>query len=359
MNYNSKRNYTLDLAKGMTIFFMLWGHCIQYCYIGSNLDFFENPVFKFIYSFHMPLFMLLSGYFFFYSFRKRNLKDLIVHRGKTLICTIIFGGILNYFLSYFIFDVLIGDFSFFESIKLLISSSSSLWFLWSVLFSSAFVAIVCKKTDSLIKQLLFLSLFGIVFLFLPHRDLDLFMYPYFLLGFYFSKYKEKISEHHIKTANYIFTIIFLTMILFFDKKHFIYTTGLFDRLNFFGQINTDIFRWLIGLSGSIFMLNIVQLISKISKSNNFINSITEKIVYLGVNSLEFYCISTSVLSFWLPKIVNYIILPLNDMKNILVNNMFVYNFVLTPLLAILFSLFIYLILFIIRKIKLNKIIFGR
>ena len=41
---NTNRLY-LDVVKGITIFLMLWTHCIQYCALGS-FDFFENPVFK-------------------------------------------------------------------------------------------------------------------------------------------------------------------------------------------------------------------------------------------------------------------------------------------------------------------------
>ena len=37
-----KRNIHIDMVKGTAIFLMLWGHCIQYCVAGTELDFFEN-----------------------------------------------------------------------------------------------------------------------------------------------------------------------------------------------------------------------------------------------------------------------------------------------------------------------------
>ena len=52
---------------------VIWRHSIQYCYAGEQA-FFENPVFKFIYGFHMPLFMIISGYLFFGSCQKYNNK---------------------------------------------------------------------------------------------------------------------------------------------------------------------------------------------------------------------------------------------------------------------------------------------
>ena len=71
MNLDKKqRNLYLDIMKGISIFLVLLGHSIQYgskiSYVGSRL-FFNDPVFKLIYSFHMPLFALLSGYLFFYT----------------------------------------------------------------------------------------------------------------------------------------------------------------------------------------------------------------------------------------------------------------------------------------------------
>lgn len=74
------------------------GHCIQYSSVG-NFDFFENIVFKVIYSFHMTLFMLISGYLFYYSFKKRNLKELLVHRTQSLVQPIVMCGIVMYLLT--------------------------------------------------------------------------------------------------------------------------------------------------------------------------------------------------------------------------------------------------------------------
>ena len=53
--------FFINVARGLAIFLMLWGHCIQCCCLG-DFDFYENDVFRVIYSFHMPLFMLISGY---------------------------------------------------------------------------------------------------------------------------------------------------------------------------------------------------------------------------------------------------------------------------------------------------------
>ncbi|RZN54921.1 hypothetical protein D9736_04020 [Escherichia sp. E10V10] len=64
----STRNSIIDSMKGLAIIFVVWGHSIQFVKKDS-LNFFDNPLFITIYSFHMPFFMLLSGYLFYFPSR--------------------------------------------------------------------------------------------------------------------------------------------------------------------------------------------------------------------------------------------------------------------------------------------------
>ena len=59
----AERDYTIDILKGIGIMLVILGHCLEW----------ENPVTRLIYSFHMPLFFLVSGYFF----QKYKIKDQI------------------------------------------------------------------------------------------------------------------------------------------------------------------------------------------------------------------------------------------------------------------------------------------
>lgn len=52
-----RRNQQLDIVKGFAIVLVVLGHAIQYTY----RDFDNLFVFRLIYSFHMPLFMFVSG----------------------------------------------------------------------------------------------------------------------------------------------------------------------------------------------------------------------------------------------------------------------------------------------------------
>lgn len=80
-----KRNEKIDFLKGVAIFLVVYGHIIQYC-IKNKGDFFLNLVFKIIYSFHMPLFMIISGYLFYNTLQNnKQIKQLIYKKFKQLI----------------------------------------------------------------------------------------------------------------------------------------------------------------------------------------------------------------------------------------------------------------------------------
>lgn len=55
-----KRLEFIDNLKGLAILMVVAGHIIQFLYCPDNFD--ENIAFRAIYSFHMPLFFMLSGF---------------------------------------------------------------------------------------------------------------------------------------------------------------------------------------------------------------------------------------------------------------------------------------------------------
>lgn len=55
-----RRIVAFDIIKLIAIYLVIVGHCTQH--LLSSFEY-EEPVYLFIYSFHMPLFMFLSGFF--------------------------------------------------------------------------------------------------------------------------------------------------------------------------------------------------------------------------------------------------------------------------------------------------------
>lgn len=355
---NNKSRLFINVVKGLAIFLMLYGHCIQYCSMGT-FDFYDNAVFKFIYSFHMPLFMLVSGYLFYFSFEKRDLKELIAHRAKPLIWTIIAGGILIWLMTTALFNITRGNYSAVFGGEWL-PSLNGLWFLWSVLSASIGVAIICKKVKPIWLQILLLCLWGGIVLLFPNASYNLYLYPYYVIGFFFAKYKDQISKW-VLAIKYASLPIFPIMLLFFEKKHYIYFSEYEDSI--LEVIGVNIFRWTIGLVGSVFVLTIVELIfCFLYKGGEEASAKAEKSLSLlgevGENSLQIYVISVIFLSSYLPIVYNKAIAFIGH-GNFLATNIWMYNLVWMLLLAIAYTVVLYFIVRALYKIRIGKLIFSK
>lgn len=55
-----RRDIRIDMLKGFAMVLVILGHCIQFVYAPEGYE--QNFFFRVIYSFHMPLFMFISGY---------------------------------------------------------------------------------------------------------------------------------------------------------------------------------------------------------------------------------------------------------------------------------------------------------
>ena len=355
------RSIFVDMIKGLAIFLMLWGHCIQCCIYGSGLDFFENGVFKVIYSFHMPLFMLVSGYLFYFSFTKRELRELLVHRTQSLLQPLLFGTAFGYFLGYAFFAAQTGDYSLFFNGQFITQklASSLLWFLWSVLACSLAVSIICKKCSKLWLQILLLIAVIPILAMFPNWDMNLYMYPYFLAGFFFAKYKDKIPAVLMK-LKYVSLPLFPFLMLFYEKKHYIYTTSLlpgdaFTKAEMAG-INT--FRWMIGFVGSVFVITVLEFLYKRMLYDMYVPAWGRGLAKMGEKSMQIYVISVAFLSLYLPKYFREMLNAWGT-GNIFAKNAFVYNFIFTLALAVAYSFAMYYLTKLLEKTKISKILFGK
>ena len=308
----------------------------------------------------MPLFMLISGYLYFYSFSKRNLKELLIHRTQALLQPLVFCSIFSYLVTTVLFGLMKGNFEpIFNSGWLVTLSSPSFWFLWSVLSASLVVSIVCKKCNNIFLQISLLIIAIPVVAMFPNGDNNVYMYPYFVLGFYFAKVKDQLPNivHKLK---YICLPLFPILLLFYEKKHYIYTTGIFPIQSYSIDeiLLIDAYRWIIGLCGSLFVITVLQLIYKhliLKLKRPILSTALSK---MGIKSIQIYTFSVPFLSTYLSVFFPRALSLLN-MDNIFVKNMFVYNFIFTLALSVAYAFALYLIIKIFDKLKITKIMFGR
>ncbi|UEG53297.1 acyltransferase family protein [Mucilaginibacter daejeonensis] len=243
------RNNFIDIIKGLAIYLVVWGHCLQFC---GTIDFLSNPAFIFIYSFHMPLFMGTSGYLFYSGVQKRGLGELVATRIRQLGPPWILWSVVA-IPTYLQKPLSVS--LYFNNLVLV------LWFLPALLISSVVVA-VCEKLLKygwlgvlafFIMLLPFPDAYGLVFL--------KFMLPFFALGYYYNMLK--LSTQNIDILGGLSLLIFAVMLYFWKVEHYIYTSGMrLTRGNFTHMAPIITYRYLIGLVGSIsfiWVLNRIKL----------------------------------------------------------------------------------------------------
>ncbi len=291
-----ERNREIDIIRGVAISLMVLGHCIQYGngILYSQPDyFFYNWAFKIIYSFHMPLFMLLSGYLFSFTVRKNSeLVFFLKNRIMRIVLPIV---------SWQLIDYLVEAFKRFHNHELTTdliveygtSIFQSFWFLWAIFYCSVAVYIIRRWLKDCI--LIYLIGFGLTFVvpdIVPNLQYYKFMYPFFVAGYYYvehgyAKMDKAINQY--KTIE-IILLAYLVMLYFWSYDAYIYTSGytLLWRDNPLKQLSIDLYRTIIGFIGSILVIYIVKWVIQTKIAKVYIFTCLEEI---GKESLGIYIIS--------------------------------------------------------------------
>lgn len=191
-----------------------------------------------------------------------------------------------------------GDFSLISSVKYYISYSvTSLWFLWSVFLCSLIVVTINRLFRD--KILVYLILF-IVSFFIPDTynfALYKFMFPYFVLGYFYKKYDLQEKFKTIYRSSYFLLsigVIFIILLYYFKRKSYIYISGhTILGKDILSQIHIDFYRYSIGLIGSVFILLLLRRIPLWNKKH---------ILTVGKNTMGIYIISSFINLY----ILNYI-----------------------------------------------------
>lgn len=266
-----QRNQFLDIVRGVTIILMVFGHCLQYgngTEFIENSGFFYNRLFQLIYSFHMPLFMLLSGYLFFYTVGKhQKTSDFIKNRWQRLCLPVIGWQTFHYLVNGVRMVWRGGTIDSGYLLRYVRSWFTDIWFLLAILYCSVIIFAVRKygKDNILIYFLGFM-----VTLVTPDSMANLhmykYMYPFFVCGYLSGRYLGEvlaiISRIRLKHLFLGTLIVFAVLFCFWDIDAYIYTSGytLLGRESMARQFAVDIYRMLIGFVGSAAVVSGIRLL---------------------------------------------------------------------------------------------------
>lgn len=313
----------VDNAKGIGILLVVLGHAFQGVIDSEGLTNTSNIYFikELIYGFHMPLFFLLSGLFYF-SFQKKNIKQALFSK--------LYGLIRPYFIWAFITAVImqlgsrytnagLGITDFFKSP---IVPFSQLWFLYVLFFMFILTRILLLKLN--LKMLWIVSfIFLLLNPFLPNiwiiKNLS-FNFFYFISGYVLmeNKYiKERIFKiMDIKISLLLFTI--MNILFYFIVKSDYVTIYSFYKL-------------ILPISGILLVLNISEQFK------------SKFIAYLGKNSMPIYVMHLIILA-----VVRVLLLKILEVESLLL------VIALSTIISVVLSL---IGLEIAKKLKLDRYFF--
>lgn len=302
MKSSHTRSAFLDVLKAVAITLVLVGHAMQFgsgmhCYIYS--DFFDNVVFKVIYSFHMPLFMLISGYLFRMSVQRHSFRENLVSRFTSLIVPIMLWSIVPY-----VIRIVSGDErGVFLIVRAYFTTClGNFWFLWAVFYSSLIVLAVNRFCHDNIVVYIVLAVIMLLIPDLSRLQLYKFMYGYFIVGYMWANGRHRVNPANpgrLVAAFMVMCVIYAGLFRLYGRDCYIYTTG-FSLLgkDMSIQLAIDIYRFVIGIVGSSVVILSAAILAYIFKHVNIVGAACGKLVeivgYVGKNTLGIYLVSTLI-----------------------------------------------------------------
>lgn len=297
-----ERDLLPDIIRGFAIIMVVLGHCIQE---GNGADFstgmlyFNDKFYHFIYSFHMPLFALIAGYYAYPGLsRCTNIREqfkLLIRRILTYGIPIIVWTLFEYIreciinirLGYITFNFV----TFMSGLPKRIITNH--WFLWAMIICFVVVWIM----HVFFRDNIILYGIGYIALFFIPDGLNFHTYkyllPFYVVAFYVNQHKEQLPSvisSLIKRNRLLLLLSFISFIIlfaFYKSNALIYVSGYRITKNIWWQmIIIDVYRMFIGFVGSIFWISLWKELTLIFKNYKF-----PILTAFGRNSLGVYLIS--------------------------------------------------------------------
>lgn len=328
-----------------------YGHVIQYLH-GTEFNYWEDPIFKFIYGFHMPLFAYISGYLMNGSFKRSSVGKLVGKRAKQLLIPTVAWALVLTVLDV-ILNFLTHDSNSLSWIagRFISRTVNDLWFLKAMFIACIVVVFIEKCCKGHWAVYVICTLLTLLLPTMFDFNLYGFVLPFFMLGFKVGGVAKKWSENQNQYKQIgVFTIsliVYIILLLFFHKDNYIYTTGLSvlnSEKGFAAQLGIDVYRAVVALVGCIMVLVGSTLMTKHA---SWITTVSCK-------TMTIYVITASVFTY-IPQLMIRA-----GIKTVLGS----FPAVITDIVAlipisILLTLFALLAERIIVKLKLGKILLGK
>lgn len=320
---NSKKDkyyFEFDLLKGLAIIFVIIGHSLS-SYSPGIENSISSFVFYLMYSFHMPLFFMISGFLFTKnisnSFKQK--WNVVKNKFVRLFIPYLTYSVITMILKVMFSQYAMNDFALTDFYKIFISDNPNggLWFLYVLFFVSIISALVLDE-KKIKTYILFVLSFGLIFLsnYMPESIYFiariLRYLPYFLFGiiinYHYDYFKKIINKNFI-----IGIITFIVNCLLINKMDF-------ETFN--------IYMVILAFCGIIWSYILINFINKESILAKFLNELSKYAISIYLLSyfvsVPFKILAAKLLfPYYLTIVLNIILsctIPIFVTKYIIKNN---------------------------------------
>lgn len=296
------RLQSMDVLKAVAIFLVLWGHAQHL----TSINCFDRPVYYHIYTFHMPLFMMISGFFFAMTVRtsftgmlRRKARQLLLPCAVCLCIIWLFDGII------------FGDELTFK--HLIYRLTHHIWFLKSAFICCllGFIPFAAMKNRLAVAAIATLAASQFI-----RTHQTAFMYPAFLAGGLIYLNHDSFRAH----CRIIFAVGALLCIagnLFMDGETY---RWLLSRPQTTGEIIAmRLYKYTMGLSGAIALTALAEWIFSHPRSGPAVEAAAK----LGGMTLGIYLLQTFILEDILTRLVRLDMFPA-----------WIFDFIVSPAIAL-------------------------
>ena len=278
----SKRLFHVEILQAFGILCVFLGHALRIYHDGgwyfhkTQTIFAFDIIDKFIYSFHMPLFMFLSGFLFYLNKDKiQNAWEYVLKRVKRLLLPFYLAGFLYVLPMICFINPLDKSVGFYYTSFLTLDYTWHLWFLVDLFIITLFFVLYYFKFNKINKYVVLAVLIGINLLATIGPSSCLARIPKFAIFFYLGCLFVENKDFIEKTlARYIWVILSIfagvEILLYFAYKNAL--------IDLFGAVLAILFFYLLAL--------------KLSQKTNGQNKVVS---FLSVNLLSLYIIHEPIM----------------------------------------------------------------
>jgi fucose 4-O-acetylase-like acetyltransferase len=308
-----ERNILIDVLKGFAILLVVLGHSVQYNLPGH---FDGSLVFRVIYSFHMPLFMFLSGYVNFGSFDgsfgklSQRLKSLIIPYFSWFLLMFGYACLFAYFRSEQFPDYQIRLLELVKS-----PDRAGLWFLWVLALNCLILFVSLRITRKYEEAVLLLFVILLNLIIAKFKISYAGIVPlswhliFFSLGYVTAKYQLG-TNRVFKQAGIVSLIVFPFLAMSWDRGTHMPLFLLLIKEITWGHLLQHFYSLLVPVSGVLASFSLFNYLTSV------LGKVRAVLVYCGRLTLEIYSTHFVVFGFvflitgfpyWLKIILSFIV----------------------------------------------------